>query len=224
MRERKKVNYCKRILISLISFLTIWLLFYIIFSGKRRENPPERNRLIFENDNIKNVIDSMKRFEEIMREFPFPKDKDLNTTGFSYHNGDFSINNKKIGKLLLDTLKADTTFSKFTDEQILEFINLFKYLAKNNAKPAIYHYDDSIMIYRYRDYYDMYHTFSYDDDLVRSLILIKSRNDLNLELLYKVLDFYDNLYLLAHKDAEIWEDSKVKIKYKKRNPDDTLSR
>ncbi len=81
----------------------------------------------------------------------------------------------------------------------VRFIKLVSFLDTNYLGWC--NYKDNLLIYHYRDYIYM---ADRQTDLQRYVVYAKSEQEINLNQ-YKILDKAKNLYLLASKDANIWE-------------------
>ena len=171
---------------------------FIISSCSKLNNPKERNTISFKN-NIDSVLNAMEKMNYILDSssineyFFYAIDKDI-----LYVKG---VNNKsqKVG-FITDTILYKNEAISFVDTiNRKNFVNLSFFLNQNFLDRC--DYEDGNYIYLYRANIYM---ADRQKDLMRYVILANDIRDLNLNK-YKVLDNRGSLFLLADKDAEIWE-------------------
>ncbi len=112
-----------------------------------------------------------------------------------------SVNNKlqKIGSVK-DTLLYKNELMSFVDTiKRKDFVNLSSFLEQNFLDRCDYENGNYFYLYRANIY-----MADRQKDLMRYVILANNIKDINLKK-YKVLDNKGKLFLLANKDAEIWE-------------------
>jgi hypothetical protein len=172
-------------------------------------SPKERNYLTFPNGNTDEIIDSLNSFKRMVKSMDLPKDADLNATWFNYFNNNLKITNVEIGNISFLRFRHAKCFKHLNDNEIHNFINIFKFLFNQHIKPGMYYYELDKMDYEYKKYYYMYDDLTYDGDLNRFLVIADSKDELDLEN-YKILDSYKNLYLYTFKDSKIRSDN---VKY-----------
>lgn len=191
--------------IFIISFSSIFFLISCV-----RENPQDRNYLSFPNGNTDEIIDSLYSFQNFVKSMDLPYDKKLRTIWFNYNNNNLEISGEVIGNINFHNLRESNSFKKLSNNDIHEFIKLFRFLFYNNIIPGTYRFASDRMYFEYKKYYFMYNTYNYDDDLDRFLKLANSENELDLAH-FKILDSYKDIYLTTFKDSKIWGDS---VKYR----------
>jgi len=178
-------------------FIYLGLIFILSSCGKLN-NPKERNIISF-NNNIDSVLNAIGQMNNILDSssineyFFYAIDKDI-----LYVKG---TNNKsqKVG-FLTDTILYKNEAISFVDTiRRKKFINISSFLNQNFLDRC--DYEDGNYFYLYRANIYM---ADKQKDLMRYVIFTKDIKDLNLNK-YKVLDNKGNLYLLADKNAEIWE-------------------
>jgi hypothetical protein len=173
-------------------------------------NPKERNYLTFPNGNTDEIIDSLNSFKIMVKTMDLPRHCEFNYTSFRYIKFNFEIENCEFGILNFNNLRTAECLSHLRDDQIIDFLKLYKYLFYQNITPGKYFYDGCWFIFRYKQYYYMYDDLNYDGDLDRTIVLADSKDELDLEN-FKILDSYKNLYLYTFKDSKIRSDD---VKYK----------
>jgi len=169
-----------------------------ISSCGRLNNPKERNILAFK-DETKNVTDAIYDLNNILNSsnveeyFFYAIDKDV------LYITDSSSKSQKVG-FILDTLLYKNTLLSFIDvDKRKRFIDLVLYLNNNHIDRCDFVNRDFIYLYRSNIY-----MADRQKDLKRYIILANDIGDINLNQ-YKIIDCKKNLFLLSHKDAEIWE-------------------
>ncbi len=195
--------------------------FYMMFIYKGY-NPPERNRLVFE-DSIERIEDSIKVFKQLVKHHRSKYYIYVSERGdfedYEYKNYRLYVNTydtiMEIGHLTDTDLykKIDTAIFKIKDPK--RFVNLVLFFEKNHLNGA-YKEGDVILFY-YRGHFDMGDFFR---DLERFVVYAEDKSEIEFllkdniieddvgnvtNLAYKILDHKGHLYLLAFKDAEIWE-------------------
>ncbi|MCO5250789.1 MAG: hypothetical protein M9949_05125 [Candidatus Kapabacteria bacterium] len=217
MFDKRDLKLIGKIFASIIIFYLIFAIIVVIFH-KDKENPTERNYIIFRHDSIENVRDSLQSMQLLMKEMFSTLPRLKNTfVDISTADSILQINERRIGKLDLEILTNDSYFMNFDIETMKRFVFLFQYLNKNDITSFSYDTYYDFLICDYKEYYDMYKTFHYDDDLSRFLIL-KHPSHEYLQL-YKIIDSKSGLYLLSFKSAKIWGDSIPYMKYEDRELD-----
>lgn len=79
-------NQKLRAWVYIVVIYAIFIIWLFVFLIERQYNPNERNYIVFKNDKIENVIDSMYSFLEIAKNYPFPAHPKLELLYFSYYN------------------------------------------------------------------------------------------------------------------------------------------
>jgi hypothetical protein len=187
------INFC-----HLKYYKLILLLVPLLVSCTAIINPKERNELTFE-DKIDNVYDSIGAMNSLLnkcisKNFAIAIDK----------NELYLIDNRgsqKIGNLTdsLFYLNDSINFVQKKDQK--RFLKLSDYLNTNHLER--WDIDNYKVEFCYRS--DIYMA-DHQTDLNRIVLIVDS---VNLDLMhYKILDRYKNLYLLANKEAEIFEGRK----------------
>ena len=174
-----------------------------------RENPNDRNYLIFPNGNIDEIIDSLNSFKNMVKSMDLPRNTELNYTSFRYIKNNFEIENCEMGKLNYENLRASECLRHLSNEQIDAFLNLNKYLYNQYITPGKYYYYDDSFYFHYKKYYYMYDNLTYDGDLDRFLVIADSADEIYSGL-YKILGAYKNLFLYTFKSSRISGDN---VKY-----------
>ena len=210
---QKNVNY-KQVSFFIIIFLIGITLFYFIVKKllSHQENPNDRNYISFDNANGDEVIRRMHEMERLIDSSRFAIDNEY-CIYFNYTDGIFRIlDTNIIGELTYTNLRRNKIFESFSNKNLLRFIDLFHYLNHNNFKLMMYSYSIDQIKFTYKEYYDMYKTWYYDDDLER-FVTFKDEwyggNAAN----FKIIDSTKDLVLYTFKSANIWGDD---IKYQKR--------
>ena len=97
-------------------------------------------------------------------------------------------------------------FIGFPNIEINRFLILIKYLDGNYLTQCLYSKQTGEISFTYRDYNLIRDVNGYATDLNREVIIAESKEYVEIiRKNYQVLDRYKNLYLVASKDAEIWE-------------------
>jgi hypothetical protein len=172
-------------------------------------SPKERNYLTFPNGNTDEIIDSLNSFKRMVITYDFPVFKDLNFISFRYIKNNFEMSQLGIGVLNYDNLRNAEFLNHLSDEQVNDFLKLYKYLFGQYITPGKYYLDNDILIFYYKEYYYMYDDLNYDGDYERFIILLDS-SDASYLKYDKILDSYKNLYLYTFKDSKIRSDD---VKY-----------
>jgi len=163
-------------------------------------NPKERNKLIFKNK-IEAVIDSILIMNKIasriyFNDFAFAV-SDSNELYFINYQSHKS--SRKIG-VLSDSLLFKNDSLNFLDEiDKKRFLKLCDYLNKNYLERCDVRNNHIAYTYRANIYMADWQT-----DLDRLVVIADSIADIDL-IQYKIIDKYKDLYLLANKDAKIYE-------------------
>lgn len=203
----------------LIAFLFLYV-FYMLFIFKGY-NPQERNKLVFEDD-IQSVEDSITVFNNLVKDyyyFWYAVDRD-DFKEWKYENLILFLETKenesnKIGYLKDSLLykKIDTLRYKLNNPE--RFVSIILSFYKNHLYSVIKNGD--LLLFLYREDIDM---GDRQEDLERYVVFVKDKSDLeyllkdnfvnaasggSYNLAYKIIDHKANLYLLAHKNAKIWE-------------------
>ncbi len=179
----------------LIIYITIIV---VLSSCGRLENPKERNSISFK-DNIDSVSIAIEEINHILDSskvrnfFWYAASSDENYLYVDQNS------REKVGLL------TDTTLYKSEDlffiQEKKEFIRLVIFLENNNISRCDYENGDYIYLYRNNIY-----MADRQKDLWRFIMLTDDIRNINLDK-YKVLDNKGNLFLLADKDAEIYDTS-----------------
>jgi hypothetical protein len=178
---------------------------FIISSCGNFKNPKVRNKLVFKDD-IEIVKDSILEFGKLMKNFD-------NRYLYIIERGDFEDYSYKNYRLFLDNdnLKS-IEIGYLTDTNLYKrinsvnkinnpkrFVSLVLFLEKNQLNSA--RKINGKLFFSYRSHFYM---ADRQKDLIRYVVLVKDIRDIDLNK-YKVLDNKGSLFLLADKDAEIWE-------------------
>lgn len=178
-------------------FIYIAIVFVLTSCGELY-NPKERNILSFNSD-FDSVFSSIKEMNHILDSsnideyFFYAIEKNVLYVK--------SVNNKlqKIGSVK-DTLLYKNELMSFVDTiKRKDFVNLSSFLEQNFLDRCDYENGNYFYLYRANIY-----MADRQKDLMRYVILANNIKDINLKK-YKVLDNKGKLFLLANKDAEIWE-------------------
>jgi len=186
------------------------LLISVFFISCERESPKDRNFLAFPNGNTDEIIDSLKSFKRMVISYNFPVYKDLNFISFRYLKNNFEISQQGIGVLNYENLRNATFLNHLSDEQVKDFLKLYKYLFGQYITPGKYYLNNDIIIFDYKKYYYMYDNLTHDGDLFRFIVLLDSSDTSYLDSKI-ILDSYKNLYLYALKYSKIKSDN---VKYR----------
>lgn len=185
--------------ISAFTFLLfIFMYFFYMLFIFRGNNPKERNTLSFNSD-FDSVLSSIKEMNNIL------DSSSINEYFFYAIEKDIlyvkSVNNKsqKIGSVKDTLLYKNESISFIDTIKRKDFVNLSAFLTQNFLDRC--DYENGNYLYLYRANIDM---GDMQKDLMRYVVLANDIRDLNLKK-YKVLDNKGDLFLLADKDAEIWE-------------------
>jgi hypothetical protein len=200
------------IIIGIPLIMSIPLLAFIIYGiFTYQKNPAERNYLYFPNTNIETIRDSIHSFMEIMYEYPIPIHERDSVIYFSYWNHLFKLNTTEIGTLSFNNLRGRVEFELLSDEQIKNFINIFLFLYDNDVVPFRYRKanESHSLALEYKPYYNMYKTWTYDDDLERWIFVSIPSGFGNVDY-YKILDIYEDMFLYTYNSARIRADSAIK--------------
>ncbi|MFW5700450.1 MAG: hypothetical protein ACOCWM_02070 [Cyclobacteriaceae bacterium] len=130
------------------TFAVIITLFLLASCGKP-ENPPERNKLVFDVP-IENIEDSIQVMNEFFKKFP--PYENLEMVYFNYIYNENRINTEIIGDYTFENLVTNKFFKIFSSTELKRFISLFHYLKRNYVKPKKHDFVANISYYVYRDY------------------------------------------------------------------------
>jgi hypothetical protein len=182
---------------NILSLGTLFATIVFVYSCGDIKNPVQRNKLIFK-DSLHAVEDSINIMNEIL--FKTGKGKYMFVVDSNYLYVNDSLNNiSKIG-LLSDTLTYKSELLFFIDKtERRRFVNLVLFLNQNYIGWCYLRYDQFVYMYRA----DIYMA-DRQKDLERFVIFATSKQEIDLTR-YKILDSSGNLYLLADKNAKIWE-------------------
>lgn len=182
---------------NIFSIGALFATIVLLYSCGDIKNPAQRNKLIF-NDSLYAVADSVNIMNEIL--FKTGKGKYAFVVDSDYLYVNDALNNiSKIG-LLSDTLTYKSELLLFIDKtERRRFVNLVQFLNQNYIGWCYLKYDQFVYIYRS----DIYMA-DRQMDLERFIIYATSKQEIDLTR-YKILDRSGNLYLLADKNAKIWE-------------------
>lgn len=186
----------------------------IISSCGKLKNPKERNVISFKNDvdSVAFAIENLNKIFKNRIQKPFIYGIDESSVLFIE---DSLNNNKYIGLITDETLEHEYLLPFVDISKRDEFVQLVKYLYKNHIYRC--NYKKGHYLYLYKD--DIYMA-DRQEDLQRFIVFAKNKAEIeNLlednfvkaahggkdNLSYKIIDQKDNLFLLAPKDAEIWE-------------------
>lgn len=198
--------------IPYILLYTTMLIFYLFDLTDPLYNPIERNHIKFKDASVDEITDSLERFEYITRNYIFPRYEYNNTEILmSYWRDTFSINSYKFYKPSFDRLRKSIAFENLNDNQIKEFLTLYKFLFNNGITPGSLHFN-GYNTYRYKDFrvYAKNHDGGrYEDDLERWIIKREHHYEyeFNNDNFYKIIDSNKKMYLFTYEDARIYGDS-----------------
>jgi hypothetical protein len=170
---------------------------FLLFSCKDLKNPKGRNKLVFI-DSRNAVVDSINVMNEILlrtnkENYIYAVDS------YQLYINDYTQYAQKVG-LITDSLLFKSKWLTFIDTlERKRFVNLAMYLNKNYL--SRYDIENGQPVYLYRA--DIYMA-DRQADIERVVVLVNSEKDINLNR-YKILNSFENLFLLANKDAKIWE-------------------
>ena len=200
-----------RKIVIYVAYITLIL---VITSCGKLKNPKERNVITFKN-NLDNVAFAIEKMNGILAKTK----KNFFIYGVDGKNVLFienSAHNIEDVGLLTDTTLCKDSLLLFIDTlQRAEFVQLANYLKENFITRC--NRENGKYIYLYRD--DVYMA-DRQEDLQRFIVFAKHKAEINdllednfvnaayggkYNLAYKIIDQKGNLFLLAHKDAEIWE-------------------
>jgi len=171
---------------------------FILGSCGKLNNPKERNTLSFNSD-FDSVLSSIKEMNNILDSsgvndyFFYAIEKDTLYVK--------SVNNKsqKIGSVKDTLLYKNESLSFIDTIKRKDFVNHLAFLNQNFLDRCDYENGNYLYLYRANIY-----MADRQKDLMRYVVLTNDIRDLNLNK-YKVLDNKGDLFLLADKEAEIWE-------------------
>ena len=177
-----------------IAVLFVTMLFVV--SCSNLDNPKERNKIVFK-DSAYAVADSIKVMNEL-----------LFKTGRVYYiyaidNNKLFINDnrqyaKELGTLSDTSLYKNRWLAFIDTSERKHFVALTKYLNDNYLSRCDIENGQPIYMYRADIYMADRQT-----DLDRFIVFVNSEQEIDLNH-YKILDRSRKLYLLADKDAKIW--------------------
>lgn len=181
------------IILRIAAFTTV----LVLTSCSDLRNPKERNKLVFYNS-INAIADSIKEMNEILIKTEKQNYVYAIDSNKLYINENKQYANK-LG-LLTDNLLFENKSLSFIDtSDRKQFISLATYLNENYLSRC--DIENGQMIYMYRA--DIY-MGELQTDLFRYVIFATSKQEID-STRYKILDRVGNLYLLAVKNAKIWE-------------------
>ncbi len=213
----------KILLVIFIIIICLYLLIILISQifGSNWKNPTERNYIVFENHSKEEVIDSVYKFMEMIKTYPFKMDSnDTNSLIImNFVNGDgktFEINDIKVNDFSFREVRKSTYFSKFSNEQILNFITLYRYLFNIGIDFGVYENKTNYFYFSYKNLYYMYFNPEISSYTHRSLIYYNGKK---IEYFYHriILDNYQGFYLTCSGEDTTSTDIPYKIldKFKK---------
>ena len=190
----------KFMIIKLLKLILVFIWFLSLNSCMRVINPKERNTLTFEN-NIEEVYDSILVMNKIVSEFYFndfafavSDNNELYFINYQLHKG-----SSRIGVLSDSLLYKNDALNFLKKNDIKRFLKLCDYQNRNYLSRCDVRNNHIVYTYRANIYMADWQT-----DLNRIVVTADSIVDIDLTT-YKILDKYKNLYLLANKDAKIYE-------------------
>jgi hypothetical protein len=158
---------------------------------------PLRNKLEF-NDHVNSVADSLATMEMLLKKIP--KSDVLST--FTDKGGILFVNGKKLGPLSRavndSTIRQDSVFKDFTNEDYVQFITLSVYLLKNQIGYSMRDNVSGIFVHGYRETEEN----SYDD--LREIVIDVDTTSSLFGKRYQILDHSENMTLVAPIDAKIY--------------------
>jgi hypothetical protein len=186
----------------------------IISSCGNVENPKERNIISFKN-NVDSVGLEIQKLNKILER----KGKKHFVYGIDESNvlfiEDSSNKIKDVGLLTDKNLQKESILSFIVGTQRNEFIQLIRYLKQNYITRCnhekghyIYLYRDDIFMADRQKNLQRFIVFAKDKAEIENLLeddFVNAAHGGKYNLAYKILEQNDNLFLLANKDAEIWE-------------------
>jgi len=194
--------------------ITIYIAAILIISScSKLKNPKDRNVISFKND-VDSVAFAIEKLNIIFKKNKkehFVYGIDENEILFIK---DSSGSIRDIGLLTDKTVVNKSLLSFIDTSRRNEFVKLIQYLNKNyitrcNYKNGHYLYlykNDIYMADRQRDL-QRYIVFAKNKAEIENLLednFAKAAHGGKYNLAYKIIDQKDSLFLLAHKDAEIW--------------------
>ncbi len=187
----------------LYALLGIGIILFLPFRSPK-PNPTERNYIVFPGKDVNEVIDSIYRFMEIIKKYPFP----IDTNGayslvidrlIEYENRKFKLNDSFVGDFTFSDLRRSKQFQEFKDEQIIDFLNLYKYLFNLGIDFGIY---DTVwknyFRFNYKDMYYMYDFVDFNDEFNRSLTFFDGKQYKTLPNRQIALDYYRGFQLTCN--------------------------
>jgi hypothetical protein len=204
----KKNNNTFKLILKILLFVVIFYILagiYAIFSG-HQENPEDRNYISFKDAHINDVVIKMHELENLIEKAQFPTDDDF-TTMFNYNDSSLKINDFQLRLSFVD-FRKNNLFKRLSDSELIQFISIFDFLLCNDIKPLRYYYNSEQISFKYKDYYDMYHTWCYDDHLERYLTFREDWRNHDYEI-FKILSDTNGLILYTFKSSEIWGDKDI---------------
>jgi hypothetical protein len=211
LKDPNKTNYMfkslGKILLTITIIISSLFLLLILISKifeSNWKNPLERNFIVFQNINKNQVIDSVDKFMEMIKTYPFQLDTiaPYSLVINNFVNGDghtFKINGKRIKDFSFREIRRSDPFSKFSNEQIITFISLYKYLFNIGLDFGMYDSKTKYFYFGYKDLYYMYFDPEIPDDANRTLAYYNGEKT---EYLYHriILDHYRGFYLTCNGD------------------------
>ncbi len=210
----KKLLFFVVIIIS-IPYLVLLLIYVIVNVFDLTDtlyNPIERNHIVFKDESVDEIIDSLDRFEFIISNYKFPRYEFNNIEIImDYWRDTFSINSYKFYKPTYDSLRKSIAFENLTDNQIQEFLTLYKFLFNNGITPgSVLMFGQNTYTYKdFRVYDKNKYGGRYDDDLERWIIKRENLDEyeFNKDNFYKIIDSNNKMYLFTYEDSRIYGDS-----------------
>ncbi len=194
-------------------FIYIAIMLIISSCGKLK-NPKERNVISFKN-NIDSVAFAIERMNDILDR------SDINNYFFYSIDNNIlyvkGVTNKslKAGNITDTLLYKSEALSLINNHRRKEFVKLLGLLNQNYLDRCDYESGNYIYLYRNNIYMadrqkdlQRFVVFAKDKDEIKNLLednFVNAAHGGKYNLAYKIIDQKENLFLLAHKDAEIWE-------------------
>jgi hypothetical protein len=175
-------------------FLFGFILFEFTSCGQISE--PLRNKIEFE-DHINSVADSLFDMETLLKKLPTG---DVLST-FTDKSGILFVNGRKLGPLngAIDdlTIRQDSVFKQFTNEDYIQFVTLSIYLLKNHIGYSMRDNVSGFFVHGYRETDEN----SYND-MREVMINVDTTSDRFVKR-YQILDRSENITLVAPIDANV---------------------
>ncbi len=216
-----------RIVFSILAFIvSLYLLTFTLFGIgwfiglifiTPKPNPTERNYITFPNTNKDRVFDSLYKFMEIIKTYPFPLASNKSYSlmfdhSLDYEYREFKLNDTLVGEYTFPDIKKSKQFKDFTNEQIEEFLLLYKFLYNRGIYFGVYDKEFDYFRFDYKDLYLMYDSPTFPDDVYRFLEYYGGKKNQFPNWAHKMpLDYYRGFYLTCNNQDTTSKDVPYKI-------------